>query len=78
MQTTMDANPEQRRGHFTQEELAAMWRGRLTPEERAAIKKQTDDRISGWIDNLSPEEADAWIATYVDDLENELRQELRF
>ena len=74
----MDDNPEQGRGHFTQEELAAMWRGHLTPEELAAIKKETNDRINGWVDNLSPEESDAWVAAYVYDLERELRQKLRF
>ena len=72
----MDEDPEQGRGHFTQDELAAMWRGHLTQEECAAIKQKMDDRIKGWIDNLPREEADAWIDAYVEDLERELRQKL--
>jgi hypothetical protein len=56
---------KQGRGHFTQEELAA-------------IKKETADRINGRADNLSPEESDARVAAYVDDLERELRQQLGF
>jgi hypothetical protein len=55
-----------------------MWRGRLTPEERAAIKKETDDRLKGWVENLSPEESAAWIAACAEDLERELRQKLGF
>ena len=63
---------------FTQEELAAMWQGRLTAEELAAIKKESDERIKGWLENLSPEEAAVWIAAHADDLERELRQMLGF
>lgn len=70
----MGDNPERGRGHFTQEELAAMWRGRLTLEDFAAIKEETDDLIKGWRENLTPEESDAWLAAYVEDLERELRQ----
>jgi hypothetical protein len=74
----MDHNPGHRRTHFTQEELAAMWRGRLTLEDCAAIKKETDDLINGWKDNLSAEESDARSAARVKDLERELRQKLGF
>ena len=72
----MDDNPEESGGRFTQDELAAMWRGHLTREELAEIRKETDERIKGWIGNLSPEESDSWIAAYVEDLETELRQKL--
>jgi hypothetical protein len=71
----MDENPE-REGHFTQDELATMWRGRLTQEELTAIKQETEDRIKAWFDNLEREEADAWVDAYVEDLERELRQKL--
>jgi hypothetical protein len=74
----MDDNPERGRGHFTQDEFAAMWRGHLTPEELAEIKKETDDRINGWIDKLSPEEADAWVAAYADDLERSATEDVFF
>lgn len=72
----MDDNPEQGRGNFTQDELVAMWRGRLTQEQLVAIKKESDERLKGWMASLSPEESDAWIAAHIEDLERKLRQML--
>jgi hypothetical protein len=44
-------------------------RKHLKPDEIARIEREERERLEGWIKNLSPEEAEAWLDAHEDDLE---------